>query len=47
MGPISRYLGSEVPKNELIWQDPIPKVDFNLVNDDDIKTSKIRSLPFH
>ena len=46
MGPIFRYLGSEVPKDELIWQDPIPKVDFNLVHDDDIKTlkNKISSL---
>lgn len=30
MGPIDRYLGPEVPKEELIWQDPIPKVDYKL-----------------
>ena len=40
MGPISRYLGSEVPKKELIWQDPIPKVDYNLVNKNDIESLK-------
>lgn len=34
MGPIDRYLGPEVPQEELIWQDPIPKVDYTLSNDD-------------
>jgi len=36
MGPKERYLGPEVPQEELIWQDPIPAVDYELVNDDDI-----------
>lgn len=40
MGPLSRYLGPEVPSEELIWQDPIPKVDHELINDKDI--SKLR-----
>ncbi|MEO9869733.1 catalase/peroxidase HPI [Ekhidna sp.] len=34
MGPIDRYLGPEVPGEELIWQDPIPKVDYTLSNSD-------------
>ncbi|WP_248723077.1 catalase/peroxidase HPI [Seonamhaeicola sp. ML3] len=34
MGPIDRYLGPEVPQEELIWQDPIPKVDYTLSTDD-------------
>ena len=43
MGPIDRYLGPEVPKEELIWQDPIPKVDYTL-SDTDIATLKNRVL---
>ncbi|WP_299674915.1 catalase/peroxidase HPI [uncultured Tenacibaculum sp.] len=34
MGPIDRYLGPEVPSEELIWQDPIPKVDYTLTGED-------------
>jgi catalase-peroxidase len=40
MGPISRYLGPEVPKEELIWQDPIPVVTHKLVDSNDINTLK-------
>ena len=40
MGPIQRYLGPEVPNEELIWQDPIPAVDYELVNDNDITALK-------
>ena len=36
MGPITRYLGPEVPEEELIWQDPVPKVDHPLVDAADI-----------
>jgi len=36
MGPTSLYLGSEVPKEDLIWQDPIPAVTHDLVNDQDV-----------
>ena len=36
MGPIVRYLGPEVPSDELIWQDPVPAVDHALVDADDI-----------
>jgi len=39
MGPINRYLGPEVPDEELIWQDPIPTVDYNL-SDTDIESLK-------
>lgn len=39
MGPIDRYLGPEVPSEELIWQDPIPKVNYTL-SDTDIKSLK-------
>ncbi|MCF6200344.1 MAG: catalase/peroxidase HPI, partial [Hyphomicrobiaceae bacterium] len=40
MGPRSRYLGAEVPKIELIWQDPVPEVDHELVGADDIAALK-------
>jgi catalase-peroxidase len=40
MGPIARYLGPEVPKEELIWQDPIPAVTHPLINENDIRILK-------
>ena len=40
MGPRSRYLGDDVPSEELIWQDPVPAVDHALVNATDVKSLK-------
>ncbi|MGD0644182.1 MAG: catalase/peroxidase HPI [Candidatus Bathyarchaeia archaeon] len=40
MGPRSRYLGPEVPAEELIWQDPIPAVDYKLIDEQDIADLK-------
>jgi len=40
MGPRSRYLGPEVPSEELIWQDPIPAVDHALIDEQDITSLK-------
>lgn len=44
MGPIERYLGSEVPKEELIWQDPIPAVTHPLIDYNDINSLKAKIL---
>jgi len=44
MGPRSRYLGPEVPEEELIWQDPIPAVDHELVDDEDVAALKAEIL---
>ena len=44
MGPLSRYLGPEVPKEELIWQDPIPELDYTLVDASDVKALKEKVL---
>ncbi len=44
MGPISRYVGSEVPAEVLIWQDPIPAVTHTLINDADTATLKANIL---
>ncbi|MEM0156837.1 MAG: catalase/peroxidase HPI [Thermoplasmataceae archaeon] len=44
MGPKSRYLGPEVPEEDLIWQDPIPKVDHKLVTKKDINSLKQKIL---
>lgn len=44
MGPRARYLGSEVPKEELIWQDPLPTVNHKLINKKDIAELKNKIL---
>src|SRR5512145_1300990 len=44
MGPRSRYLGSEVPAEELIWQDPVPTVDHELIDAQDIAALKGKIL---
>ena len=44
MGPIARYLGPLVPKEHLLWQDPIPAVDHELIGAQDIATLKTRIL---
>ena len=44
MGPRARYLGTEVPAEELIWQDPIPAVNHKLIDDKDIAALKTKVL---
>ncbi|MEO6969108.1 MAG: catalase/peroxidase HPI [Rhodanobacteraceae bacterium] len=44
MGPLARYLGPEVPTEELIWQDPVPAVDHKLIDEKDIAALKGKIL---
>jgi catalase-peroxidase len=44
MGPIARYLGPLVPSERLIWQDPVPAVDYELIGDEDIAALKKKIL---
>ncbi len=44
MGPKERYLGPEVPEEDLLWQDPIPEVDYELIDDKDIEELKDKIL---
>ena len=44
MGPVSRYLGPLVPKQQLLWQDPIPAVDHKLIDGEDIAALKAKLL---
>jgi len=44
MGPLSRYLGPLVPKDQLLWQDPIPAVDHKLIDEQDIAALKAKIL---
>ncbi|MFY4804679.1 catalase-peroxidase, partial [Aliarcobacter butzleri] len=40
LGPRSKYLGPEVPKEELIWQDVVPTLDYELIDENDIEKLK-------
>jgi catalase-peroxidase len=44
MGPKARYLGPEVPSEDMLWQDPIPKVDHKLIDQSDVKKLKKKIL---
>ena len=44
MGPRARYLGPEVPAEELIWQDPVPAVNYKLIDEKDISALKAKVL---
>lgn len=44
MGPRARYLGDNIPADELLWQDPVPEVDYKLVSDRDVKKLKKQIL---
>ena len=44
MGPRARYLGPEVPTEELIWQDPVPAADYTIINADNIQQLKAQIL---
>jgi len=44
MGPKSRYLGPDVPKEDLIWQDPVPKADYAAIDQGDVRELKKRIL---
>jgi len=44
MGPKARYLGPDVPQEELLWQDPIPAINHQLIDDNDIAALKAKVL---
>ncbi|CAG0908546.1 unnamed protein product [Cyprideis torosa] len=44
MGPRSTYIGPEAPTEDLIWQDPIPAVDHDLINENDVASLKAKIL---
>lgn len=44
LGPRARYLGSEIPAEEFIWQDPVPEVDYELIDTKDVANLKVEIL---
>ncbi|MFX4236665.1 catalase-peroxidase, partial [Aliarcobacter butzleri] len=46
LGPKSKYIGPEIPKEDLIWHDPIPAINYEIIDEKDIEILKEKLLSF-
>lgn len=44
MGPATRYIGNNIPKESFIWQDPLPAADYTMIDSQDIKSLKMQII---